>query len=141
MLYKTALRWLGLLSREGGAQVAARAGLDLICQDVDALCGYLMPCLTSVVQHFGAGARRTLRLRLTVHNKEDRKLEWLGLPRRVSRYCSGWPRSAAFFFFLRFSSGFVWRCVLLPLSCSPRLGEATCSYSLRLSKLTRLRGS
>jgi hypothetical protein len=93
MLFKFTLRWLAVLLRKGGVRLAERAGLDLICQDADALSGYLMPCIMSVLASFAthgvANVAPTLSILLTVRSKDDRKLERLGLlaQQRAARRC------------------------------------------------------
>jgi hypothetical protein len=83
MLFKAMLRWIGMLWALGGASLAAEACFDLVCQDVDALSGYLMPCVHSIITEFDRAGQTnvcaTLRILLTVRSKDDRKLERLGL--------------------------------------------------------------
>ena len=81
MVFKVVLRWLALLSTEYSPAVAAQAKMDIVCQDTDGLCGYQGPTVVSLLRRFAnvSAGLPDMRIWLTVAEKDDRKLERLGL--------------------------------------------------------------
>ena len=84
MLYKIILRFVGLLVSKGGTGLGKLAAFDLRSRDVDALAGYMIPTVVSLIAGFKAlgmptGLGATLRIMLSVHGKDDRKMREFGL--------------------------------------------------------------
>ena len=55
--------------------------MDIVCQDTDGLCGYQGPTVVSLLRRFAnvSAGLPDMRIWLTVAEKDDRKLERLGL--------------------------------------------------------------